>query len=95
MKLFEGTDNLYHYASIGPALKILQTKRFELSSATGNKAEEIWAKKGYEFYLSTTRSKVGDYHVRPYKSGVMFNLDGRWLSQRYPVKPIDYWERMW
>ena len=25
----------------------------------------------------------------------MFVLDGQWFSQRYPVKPIDYWERSW
>jgi len=26
---------------------------------------------------------------------VMFVLDGQWLQQRYPVKPVDYWERSW
>jgi hypothetical protein len=25
----------------------------------------------------------------------MFVLNGQWFSQRYPVKPIDYWERSW
>jgi hypothetical protein len=94
-KLFEGTDNLYHYAPIGAALKILQTKQFELSSSEGNKTEDQWTPKGYTFYLSTTRSKVGDYHTRQGNSAVIFNLDGRWLNQRYPVKPIDYWEGMW
>ena len=93
--LIEGTDNLYHYAPVGSALKVLQQGKFELTSSTGAQSEEMWAKKGFTYYLSTTRSKVGDYHTRPYKSGVIFNLDGRWINQRYVVKPVDYWERMW
>jgi hypothetical protein len=89
------TSVLYHYTNIQPALKILQNGAFELTASTGNKSEEKFEVKGYPYYLSTTRSKVGDYHRYAGSSAVMFVLDGNWLGQRYPVKPVDYWERMW
>jgi transcriptional regulator with XRE-family HTH domain len=38
---------------------------------------------------------VGDYHRWVGTGAVMFVLDGQWLQQRYPVKPVDYWERSW
>jgi len=95
--LSEGaTDILYHYTSIRPALKILQTGEFELTSVVGNKSEEKFAPAGYPYYMSTTRSKVGDYHTNyPGSHACMFVLDGRKIAQKYKVKPIDYWEGMW
>lgn len=96
MQLNEGTDVLFHASSIHASAQILASGNFELSSSVGAQSEEMWAKKGYPFFLSTSRSKVGDYHTtRIGDSVVVFNLDGRWLSQRYPVKPIDYWEGAW
>ena len=89
------TSVLYHYTGTPSALRILQSGEFELSSVTGNKSEEQYAPKGYPYFFSTTRSKVGDYHRYVGTGGVMFVLDGNWFSQRYPVKPIDYWERAW
>lgn len=90
------TSVLYHYTSGRPALKILQTGEFELTSSYGNKSEEKITPPGYPYYMSTTRSKVGDYHVRyPGSHAVMFVLDGNKIAQRYKVKPVDYWERMW
>ena len=96
-QLEEGaTSVLYHYTSVRPALKILQTGEFELTSSYGNKSEENITPHGYPYYMSTTRSKVGDYHVRyPGSHAVMFVLDGNKIAQRYKVKPVDYWERMW
>jgi hypothetical protein len=90
------TSVLYHYTSVRPALKILQSGEFELTSSYGNKSEEKITPPGYPYYMSTTRSKVGDYHTRyPGSHAVMFVLDGDKISQRYKVKPVDYWERMW
>jgi hypothetical protein len=95
--LFEGASSvLYHYTSARAALRILQSGQFELTSSVGNKEETRLAPPGYPYYLSTTRSKVGDYHARyPGSYAVMFNLDGTVLNQRNKVQPIDYWERMW
>jgi len=95
--LTEGaTSILYHYTSPRPALRILQSGEFELTSSVGSPVEGKIAPKGYPYYMSTTRSKVGDYHARiPGSHAVMFVLDGVKLAHNYKVKPIDYWEGMW
>lgn len=89
------TAIVYHYAGVSAAAKILTSGVFQLSSITGNKSEEQYAPPGYPYFLSTTRSKVGDYHRYTGSSAVMFVLDGNWLNQRYKTKAIDYWERAW
>jgi hypothetical protein len=89
------TSVVYHYSSVYNADKILKDGAFRLSSTVGNRSEAGYAPKGYPYFLSTTRSKVGDYHRYVGSGGVMFVLDGNWLSSRYPVKPIDYWNRAW
>ena len=95
-ELFEAaTDIVYHYTSTHNAARILKDGTFKLSASTFSKAEHSYAPKGYDYFLSTSRSKVGDYHRYVGTGGVMFVLDGRWLSARYPVKPVDYWERAW
>ena len=96
-ELTEGASSiLYHYTSTRPALRILQSGNFELTSSMGNREETRMAPAGYPYYLSTTRSKVGDYHARiPGSYAVMFVLDGGKIAEHYKVKPVDYWERMW
>jgi len=89
------TAILYHYTSTQNALRVLQSGVFKLSSVVGNKSEEVHHPKGMAYFLSTTRSKVGDYHRYVGTSGVMFVLSGDWLNSRYKVSPVDYWERMW
>ena len=89
------TAIVYHYCGVPAAAKILTTGVFQLSSVTGNKSEEQYAPAGYPYFLSTTRSKVGDYHRYTGSSAVMFVLDGNWLNQRYKTNPVDYWERAW
>lgn len=87
------TDIVYHYTSIHNAYKILSSGQFLLANTSGTDTESVYAPKGYPYFLSTSRSKVGDYHkhVGASSGGVMFVLDGQWLSARYPVTPIDYW----
>jgi hypothetical protein len=89
------TAIVYHYAGVSAADKILTSGVFQLSSVTGNQSEEQYAPPGYPYFLSTTRSRVGDYHRYTGSSAVMFVLDGNWLNQRYKTKAIDYWERSW
>lgn len=84
------TDIVYHYTTIGPALNILKSGEFQLSSVAGSVEQDI-NPKGHNFFLSTARSKGGEYHSRVGNSAVMFVLNGRWISDRYPVKPVDYW----
>jgi len=89
------TSVLFHYTSVLSALRILQSGEFSLSSVTGNKSEEQYAPRGYPYFLSLTRTITGDYHRFVGSSGVMFKLNGDWLGNRYPVKPMDYWDRAW
>lgn len=89
------TSIVYHYSSVYNAEKILKDGAFKLSSTIGTRAEADYAPAGYPYFLSTTRSKTGDYHRYTGSGGVMFVLDGDWLTSRYPVKPIDYWNRAW
>jgi hypothetical protein len=94
--LIEGaTDVLYHKTSTRSAANILKDGVFKLASSVGTQAEEQYAPPGRPYFLSTSRSKAGDYARWVGSSEVMFNLNGQWLAQRYKVKPIDYWERAW
>jgi hypothetical protein len=90
------TANLYHSTRLYQAAKILEQGAFNLAASVGTNAEFAHQKPGKFYYLSTTRSKVGDYTLHNYHTdGVIFNLNGDWLNQRYSAAPVDYWERSW
>jgi hypothetical protein len=95
--LFEAaTSNLYHSTRLYNAANVLEQGYFKLAASVGTGSELAHQKPGRFYYLSTTRSKVGDYTLHNYHiDGVVFNLNGDWLNQRYKAAPIDYWERMW
>jgi hypothetical protein len=87
---------VYHYTNTAAAARILTSGEFLLASSTGTQAEKDYEIPGYPYFLSTTRTKVGDYHNRYVgSSAVMFVLNGTWLNQNYKTKPIDYWNRAW
>lgn len=87
---------VYHYTSTASAAKILTSGEFLLASSTGTQAEKMYEIPGYPYFLSTTRSRVGDYHNRYVgSSAAMFVLNGTWLNYNYKTKPIDYWDRAW
>ena len=95
MKLLEllealGPNVLYHYTGSGHnALSILQNNYFRLNAYFGSSySKEDFDKRFY--YLSATRSKVGDYHVRVPR-GVMFVLDRDRIQNNLHIKPLDYW----
>ena len=80
----------YHYTSTLPALKILKSGNFELSSALGS-VEQQYMPTGRPYFMSTTRTKTGGYHQGGMRRGVLFVLDGNWFNQHYKSGPIDYW----
>lgn len=86
---------LYHYTNIYAGLQILSSGHFELSSVVGNQSETDLAPQGYPYFLSTARTRIGDYMRYIGSSAVLFVLDGDWFNRRYKVKPVDYWERAW
>lgn len=95
--IFEAASaELYHSTRLFNAAKILNSGYFVLAASTGTPSERQFQKPGKFYYLSTTRSKVGDYTLHNYHiDGVVFNLNGNWLNQHYTSAPVDYWERSW
>lgn len=90
------TDIVYHYMTTDAAVRTLRDNHYSLESSTGMSAEEDMMPPHKRWYLATTRSKVGDYHVQKARdSGAMFVLDGRWLNQHYETHPVDYWSPVW
>lgn len=84
---------LYHFTSVLDAVSIMQQKMFRLSYAGGT-SQEAKHQHGYNYYLSTTRSKVGRYTVtESHWQGVVFTLNAAWFSHNYKIRPVDYWER--
>jgi hypothetical protein len=87
---------VYHYTNTAAAARILTSGEFLLASSTGTQAEKEYEVPGYPYFLSTTRTRVGDYHNRyAGSSAVMFVLNGSWLNHNYKTRPIDYWNRAW
>lgn len=95
--LFEAaTSELYHFTRLDRAMRILENGYFKLAASVGTDSERMFQKPGKFYYLSTSRSKIGDYTLHGYYlDGVVFNLNGDWLNQHYTTKPVDYWERSW
>jgi putative chitinase len=89
--LFESLSRIvYHYTSLDNAVSILSSGEFQLSSIAGS-MEDTWAPKGYHYFLSTTRTKFGDFHDTVGNGGVMFDLDGNYYNTHYKSAPVDYW----
>lgn len=89
----EGISPIVYHFTRGPsnALSILKQNRFRLTASTGTKAERLLNKRNKQYYLSTTRRKLGGYHLQTTDVGVMFNLDGRKFAQNYTGQAASYW----
>ena len=89
------SQTVYHFSPLYAANEILKQKRFRLTTSLGTKTEKELQPRGTIYYLSTTRSKVGDYTLHSsYKDGVVFKLNGDWLNQNFKGSPVDYWGGM-
>jgi len=82
---------VYHYTNIRAASKILASGEFQLSSGLGS-IEQQYMPKGYHYFLSTTRTSRGGYHDLIGQSAIMFVIDGNYYNNKYPSKPVDYWQ---
>ena len=91
-KLTEGISPIvYHYMGIRNAASVLQQNKFRLTASPGTDAEKALQKGDRMYYLSTTRHKLGGYHIDNSWSGVIFELDGNKLAQNHAGKAVDYW----
>ena len=84
------SDIVYHSTRISAAEKILKENRFALTFVHGS--DDATNPKNKYYYLSTTRSKLGSYHLGD-RLGVLFKLDGTKLRNKYIGNPVDYWGR--
>jgi hypothetical protein len=91
--LFESVSSIvYHATSVYNAAHILNDARFRLTASSGTDTERKLQRGNKQYYLSTTRSKVGDYTLHNfYKDGVVFVLNGDWFNYNYKGGPVDYW----
>jgi len=94
--LLEGfTPQLFHGTSIFNAEDIIKRSTFELSDADDSAAtytkEE---KKKYPYYMSFARSMNSGFIKEMVNSEglVVFEMDGKKLSERFRGKPIDYYQ---
>ena len=81
-ELFESVSSIvYHSTQLYSAAQILNDSRFRLAASSGTETELALQKSNKPYYLSTTRSKVGDYTLHQfYKDGVVFVLNGDWFN---------------
>ena len=91
--LFESVSSIvYHFTRLYSAAQILNDGRFRLAASSGTGSELALQKGNNPYYLSTTRSKVGDYTLHNfYKDGVVFVLNGDWFNYNYKGGPVNYW----
>lgn len=90
------SSKLYYYRSVDSALNILSKQEFRLSYDGENQSEKEMQMPGRPFFLSMTRSKLGDYtKSNSFSGNVVFNLKGDWFNQHYKAKAVDYWGPAW
>lgn len=77
---------LFHFTRIDNATNILVGKAKLTPTVIGS--DQIV---NSQYFLSLTRSRVGRYH-RMDLEGVLFELNGTRLAQRYKIRPVDYWQ---
>ena len=91
--LFESVSSIvYHSTRLYNAAQIMNDGRFRLTASPGTDTERKLQRGNKQYYLSTTRSKVGDYTLHNFHSdGVVFVLNGDWFNYNYKGGPVDYW----
>ena len=85
--------DLYHKTSKSNAVDILRSGMLMLATGRVTGLEDA-LQSNYIYFASLTRSRTGSYHYGEDGSktdDIMFTLDGTALSNRYPIKPVDYW----
>ena len=91
--LFESVSSIvYHSTRLYNAAQIMNDGRFRLTASPGTDTERRLQRGNKQYYLSTTRSKVGDYTLHNFHTdGVVFVLNGDWFNYNYKGGPVDYW----
>lgn len=87
-QLIEGISSVvYHATSTYATYEILKRDSIDLTPSFAKNVEG--SKK--LFFLSTTRTRTGKYHVDNMANSALIRLDGRKLSYTFSGDPMDYW----
>lgn len=93
------TEKLFHITPIHKAAAIVIDRRFVLSPSVVKETELRFQPNNKYYYLSTSRSKIGDYITQKAKAGMpiwaVFNLNGHWFNERYKVNPVNFFSPPW
>lgn len=88
-KLLEGLSEVLFFYTLNDSAYNIVTKGYvDLGMASRNEYEENLSKRG-KYFLSTTRSRMGEFH-KTKSGGTLFTLDGNRLRQKYSGGPTDY-----
>jgi hypothetical protein len=82
----EATWRLYHFCGLKSAFRKMRRDAFYFNDDPGE--EDDAANMGYKGSISTSRIPRGGYNWDMRGGGVIFELDGRHISQRYKIKPV-------
>lgn len=95
-QLFEANnDVLYHLTNVNALSNIINTDKFQLALNATNDSELKMGNSKY-FYMSLARNVSSGYisdkgQGNSIGVGVILKINGRKLSQRYSLKPVEYW----
>lgn len=81
---------IYHFTTFNNAISILRNNTIGLSPFIAKQTEQNIIDTNKIFYLSTTRSKLGEYG-RNNTFMIAFVLDGNKLKNNFQSKSVDYW----
>lgn len=82
---------LFHHTYTDKLVKILNSKKFELSFSLSSRPDRKELKDP-AFYMSFSRIRWSGYNYGSSSGSVIIEVDGSKLNQRYKVEPIDYWQ---
>lgn len=86
----ESSNVVFHYTTLAKLFRILKDDVIEMTSVLGSSSEEEHSKDYY--YLSTTRHRLGAYHLNSTKAGsVLIRLNSTKLRSNLKQRPVNYW----
>lgn len=85
----ESSNVVFHYTTVGKLFHMLKDNVIEMTSVLGSGTEDLH---GEDYYLSTTRHRLGAYHLNKNKAGsVLIRLNSTKLRSNLKQKPVNYW----
>jgi hypothetical protein len=84
------SDKLFYTRSIESLFSIIRDNRFKLSPIIRETTRDKELNLGRNYYLSTARTRTSSYRLDNTHKGVLIELDGVKLRQRYKGNSVDF-----